>query len=122
LGAPFFAGAKLASMKASSQSKAPSASSCERKVRQILSHRFCSVQHFNRRQHVTGLGYCGGRSCQRAPVRSIQRMPSKTSRLLARGRPPCDPGLSDGSKGSILAHCSSVRNFEVAAIGVPPNS
>jgi hypothetical protein len=119
-GAPFFAGAKLASMKASCQSKAPSASRCDRKVRQILSHKSCSAQHFKRRQQVEGLGYCRGRSCHRAPVRSIHRMPPRTSRLLTLGRPPLKPGLSDGSNGAILAHCSSVRNFRIAAIGSPP--
>jgi hypothetical protein len=121
-GAPFFAGAKLASMKASCQSRSPSASSCDRKVRQIFSHRSCSVQRFKRRQQVTGLGYRSGRSCQRAPVRSTHRMPSKTTRLSVRGGPPFDPGLSEGNNGAILAHCSSVRNFEVVAIGSPPNS
>ncbi len=119
-GAPFFAGAKLASMKASCQSKALSASSCDRKVRQIFSHRACSAQRFKRRQQVDGLGYCWGRSCQRAPVRSIHRMPSRTSRLLNLGRPPLKPGLSEGSNGAILAHCASVRNFRIAAIGLPP--
>jgi len=118
--APFFAGAKLASMKASSQSTSPSASNCERKVRQICSHKSSSAQRFKRRQQVAGLGYRWGRSCQRAPVLSIHRMPSKTSRLLLRGRPPFHPGLSEGSSGAILAHCSSVRNFGVAAIGLPP--
>jgi hypothetical protein len=121
-GAPFFAGAKLASMKASCQSKSPSASSCDRKVRQIFSHRSCSAQRFNRRQQVEGLGYRRGRSRQRAPVRSTHRMPSSTSRLSVRGRPPLDPGLSDGSNGAILAHWSSVRNFAVAAIGFTSNS
>ncbi len=119
-GAPFFAGAKLASMKASSQSRAPSASSCDRKVRQIFSHRSCSAQRFKRRQQVEGLGYRWGRSCQRAPVRNIHRIPSKTSRLGADGRPPLEPGFSDGSNGAILAHCASVRNVRVAAIGLPP--
>jgi hypothetical protein len=118
--APFFAGAKLASMKASCQSKAPLASNCDRKVRQIFNHRSCSAQCFKRRQQVDGLGYCWGRSCQRAPVRSIHRMPSRTSRLLTLGRPPLKPGLSDGSNGAILAHCASVRNFRIAAIGSPP--
>jgi hypothetical protein len=107
-------------MKASSQSKSPSASSCDRKVRQTFSHRSCSAQRFKRRQQVEGWGYRGGRSCQRAPVRNIHRMPSRTSRLSVRGRPPLVPGLSDGSNGAILAHCSSVRNFGVAAIGLPP--
>jgi hypothetical protein len=119
-GAPFLAGAKLASIKASSQSKAPLASNCDRKMRQIFSHKSSSAQRLKRRQQVDGLGYRGGRSCQRAPVRSIQRMPSKTSRLGAGGRPPLGPGFSDGNKGPIFAHCPSLRNFGVAAIGLPP--
>jgi hypothetical protein len=116
----FLAGAKLASMKASSQSKSLSASSWDRKVCQIFNHNPCSIQPFKRRKQVEGWGYCRGRSCQRAPVRSIHRMPSRTSRLLAFGRPPLNPGLSDGNNGAILRHCSSVRNFGVAAIGIPP--
>ena len=119
-GAPFFAGAKLASMKASSQSKSPSASSCDRKVRQILNHSSSSDHRFSRRQQVEGLGYRWGRSCQRAPVRNTHRMPSRTLRLSVRGRPPFDPDFSDGSNGAILSHCSSLRNFEVSAIGLPP--
>jgi hypothetical protein len=119
-GAPFFAGAKLASIKASSQSTSPATSSWERKMRQIFSHRSCSSQRFSRRQQVQGLGYRRGRSCQRAPVRKIHRMPSRTSRLLLRGRPPLNPGLSDGSNGAILAQCSSIRNLGVVAIGLPP--
>jgi len=119
-GAPFFAGAKLASMKASSQSKSPSASSCDRKVRQILNYSSSSDHRFSRRQQVEGLGYRWGRSCQRAPVRNTHRMPSRTLRLSVRGRPPFDPDFSDGSNGAILSHCSSLRNFEVSAIGLPP--
>jgi hypothetical protein len=121
-GAPFFAGAKLASMKASCQSKAPAASSCDRKVRQIFSHSSRSSQRRRRRQQVEGLGYCWGRSCQRAPVRSIHRMPSNTSRLGADGRPPLELGFSEGNSGAIFAHCASVRNFRIAAIGFTSNS
>ena len=119
-GAPFFAGAKLASLKASCQSKAPPASNCDRKVRQIFSHSSFSSRRLKGRQQVEGLGYFGGRSCQRTPVRKIHKMPSKTSRLGADGRPPLEPGFSGGSNGAILAHCSSVRNFRIAAIGLPP--
>lgn len=118
--APFFAGAKLASIKASSQSRRPSASSRERNVRQIFSQISCSSQTFSRRQQVDGLGYLLGKSCQGAPVRRIHRIPSKTSRLSALGRPPREPGFSDGNRGAILNHWISLRNLEVAAIGPPP--
>lgn len=115
--APFFAGAKLASIKASSQSRRPSAS---RKVRQIFNQRSCSSQAFSRRQQVDGLGYLLGKSRQGAPVRRTQRMPSKTSRLSALGRPPLEPGFSEGNRGAIFNHWLSLRNLEVAAIGPPP--
>jgi hypothetical protein len=119
-GAPFFTGAKLASMKASSQSKSPDASNCDRKMRQIFNHSSPSFQRFSRRQQLQELGYCRGRSCQYAPVRNIHRMPSRTSRLLLQGRPPLNPGLSEGSNGAIMAQWSSIRNFGAAAIGLPP--
>ena len=118
--APFFAGAKLASIKASSQSRRPLASSRDRNVRHIFSQISCSSQAFSRRQQVDGLGYLLGKSCQGAPVRRIHRIPSKTSRLSALGRPPLEPGLSDGNKGVIFNHWLSLRNLEVAAIGPPP--
>lgn len=105
--APFFAGAKLASRKLSSQSNVPRASSSERKARQILSHTPCFSQRASRRQQVAGLGYSAGKSRQRAPVLSTQRMPSSTCRLSAHGRPRL---FSTGSNGSILRHCASDRN------------
>jgi hypothetical protein len=120
--APFFAGAKLASMKASCQSKAPSASTLNRMVRRIFSHRSCSSQRLKRRQQVDGLGYRGGRSCHRAPVRSIHRMPSNTSRLGAGGRPPLEPGFSVGSKGAILAHLLIVQELSDSSHLITSNS
>jgi hypothetical protein len=120
-GAPFFAGAKLASMKASCQSNTPAVSSWDRKLRHTCNQMSSSVQRLRRRQQVDELGYIGGKSFHGAPVRRIQRMPSRTSRLEASGRPPLGPGFSGGSNGSILAHCSSVK-YLVAAIGSPPIS
>lgn len=78
-------------------------------------------QRFNRRQQVGGEGYCSGRSCHRAPVRSIQRMPSSTRRLSAQGRPPCGFFGSRGSRGLIFSHCSSVRNGPDRGIQTPFN-
>lgn len=105
--APFFAGAKLASRKLSSQSSVPRASSSERKARQTLSHTPCFSQRASRRQQVAALGYSSGKSRQRAPVLSTQRIPSSTCRLSAQGRPRL---FSTGSTGSILCHCASDRN------------
>lgn len=78
--APFFAGAKLASRKLSSQSSVPRASSSERKARHTLSHTPCFSQRASRRQQVAALGYSSGKSRQRAPVLSTQRIPSSTCR------------------------------------------
>lgn len=85
--APFFAGAKLPSRKLSLQSSLWRWSSSERKARQTLSQTPRFSQRRNRRQQVLGLGYSLGKSRQRAPVLSTQRMPPTTRRLSAQGRP-----------------------------------
>ena len=105
--APFFAGAKLASTKASLQSSRPRSLNSERKVRQMFSQISSSSHSWSRRQQVLALGYCSGRSRHRAPVFSTQRMPSRTKRFSAQGRPRLS---SFGKSGSIRRHCSSVRN------------
>src|SRR5580698_1633966 len=105
--APFLAGEKLPSRNDSLQSSRPCWSSSERKCRQILSQMSCSSHWRKRRQQVLGLGYSLGRSRQRAPVLSTQRMPSNTRRLSAHGRPRL---RSWGRRGSSLAHCLSDKN------------
>src|SRR3990170_3271064 len=80
---PFFAGKNVAS-------------------RKVSSHRR------SRRQHVTGLGYCGGKSRHLAPDRSTHRMPSTHARLSAAGRPRLPMRRDSGNKFSIAAHCRSV--------------
>ena len=117
--APFFAGAKLPSMKASSQSNKDFSSRSAKNLRQTSSQTPSSSHSRKRRQHVEGLGYLLGRSFQRAPVRRIQRIPSNTSRLSAWGR-PTRPFRCFGSKGSIRFHCSSFINRACSAIGSPP--
>lgn len=108
-GAPFFAGAKLPSTKASLQSNCLFSSSWVRKALHAVTQTSSSSQSFNLLQHVEGLGYSFGKSAQGAPVRSIQSIPSKTLRLSAQGRPPFVPGSSCGNNGSIFFHCSSVN-------------
>jgi len=120
--APFFAGAKLPSMKASFQSRMPCLSSWERKVRQIFSHTPSSSQRLSLLQQVAGLGYRSGRSFPRAPVRKTHRIPSITLRSFALGRPLLRGISSLGSKGSIFSHCSSVKNSVRRLIGSPPVS
>jgi hypothetical protein len=107
--APFFAGAKLPSMKVSSQRSRPRRSSCDSKVRHISSSAPCSSQSCKRRQQVDPLGYCRGRSRHRAPVRNTHKTPSKQALLSAHGRPrPSRRRLSFGKSGSNFFHCLSV--------------
>jgi hypothetical protein len=120
LRAPFFAGAKLPSAKASAQLSWPWASSWARKARQALSQTSCSSQSRRRRQQVLGEGYCGGKSFHRAPVRNIHKIPSKQGRLGMGLGPPRGDGLGSGNKGAIFSHCSSVSSESCRLIAVTP--
>jgi hypothetical protein len=86
--APFFVGAKLPSRNASLQFSCWRSFNSLRNARQIASQISCSSQSRSRRQQVDGEGNSSGKSCQRAPLRSIHKMPSSTWRSSARGRPP----------------------------------
>jgi hypothetical protein len=79
---------KVASTKASSQSRIASWSSSDRKARHISSRTPVSYQSLRRRRQVEGWGYWSGRSFHLAPVLRIQRIPSKQARPSAGGRPP----------------------------------
>lgn len=117
--APFFAGAKLPSMKDSLQFNCWRSFNSPRKARQIVSQTSCSSQSRSRRQQVEGDGNSSGKSCQRAPLRSIHKMPSSTLRSFAAGRPPRGRGGRWGSKGQIFSHWASVSNRPYRAIGPP---
>lgn len=107
---PFFARANDPSASAWSQSILPNRS----RVRRIRAQAFwkmpASVHSFSRRQHVGGDGKNVGKSFQRAPVRSIQRMPSRHSRGGIRGRPPSRVIARSGNRSSITSHCASVSS------------
>ena len=120
--APFFAGTKVASTKDSSQSRMPSSSNSERKVRHMSLNTPASCHSLRRRQHVEGWGYIGGRSFHLAPVLRTHRIPSKTSRSATLGRPPLGFSGLLGIKGAILVHCSSVNIGSRTLIGSPPKS
>jgi len=107
--APFFAGKKLASTNTSSHSRMPLWSNSERKARHMSLRTSSSYQSLRRRQQVDGCGYFFGRSFHLAPVLSIHRIPSKTKRSSAGGRPPLGFLGRWGISGSIFFHCSSVR-------------
>jgi hypothetical protein len=117
--APFLAGAKLPSRKDSLHFNCWRSFSSPRKARQIRSHIPCSSQSRSRRQQVAGKGNSSGKSCQRAPLRRIHKMPSKTLRSGAGGRPPRGRGGRWGSKGRIFSHWASVSNRPYRAIGPP---
>jgi hypothetical protein len=67
-----------------------------------------SVHFLCRRQQVDPDGNLFGISDHRAPVRRIQRIPSKQSRAGAGGRPPFGLGLGSGKISDIKFHWSSV--------------
>src|SRR5712664_2335502 len=117
--APFFAGAKLPSRNDSLHFNCWRSFNSLRNARQTFSQMSRSSQSRNRRQQVEGCGYSSGKSCQRAPLRRIHKMPSSTRRSSIHGRPPlrCLRGL--GSKGAIFFHCTSVSNGPERAIGPP---
>ena len=117
--APFFAGAKLPSRKASLQFNCWRSFNSPRNARQISSQTSCSSQFRSRRQQVEGDGNSSGISCQRAPLRRIHKMPSSTLRSFAGGRPPRGRGGRWGSKGRIFSHWASVNNRPYRAIGPP---
>ena len=107
--APFFAGAKLPSTNASLQSSCPLSSSSVKKARHAFNQTPCSSQSFKRRQQVEGLGYLSGKSAHGAPVRRIHKIPSKTLRLSAQGRPPLRDFGGWGNNASSFFHCLSVN-------------
>jgi hypothetical protein len=117
--APFLAGAKLPSRKDSLHFNCCRSFNSLRKARQMASQIPCSSQSRSRRQQVEGCGNSSGRSCQRAPLRKIHKMPSSTLRSGLGGRPPRGRSGRLGSKGRIFSHWASVSNRPYRAIGPP---
>src|SRR5712692_5150157 len=117
--APFLAGAKLPSRKDSLHCSCFRWLSSARNARQILSPTPCSSQSRSLRQQVAGEGNSSGKSCQRAPLRRIHKMPSSTLRSEARGRPPRRRERGRGSKGRIFSHWASLNRRPYRAIGPP---
>ncbi len=108
---PFLATINVASMKHSDKSKSPrSLRSCARAsstLRSVPSLTHC----WNLRWQVWYGAKRSGKSCQRAPLRSIQSTPFITSRVSLHGLPrPSSRRGNSGIKGSISTHCSSVSS------------
>jgi len=120
--APFLAGAKLPSKKASLHFTCWRSFNSARNARQRVSQTSCSSQSRNRRQQVDGEGNSWGKSCQRAPLRRTHKMPSSTLRSSARGRPPRGRRGRFGSKGRIFSHWASVNSRPYRAIRPPPGA
>ncbi len=117
--APFFATTKVPSMKHSDKSISPRSSKSRAKACNTWSSTPERTHIWKRRWHVWYGGYRRGKSIHGAPVRSIHRIPSSTSRLLRQGLPlpSCRRGGS-GISDSRTAHCSSLRfNFVPAPEG-----
>ena len=104
---PFFAGAKLPSMKSSSQLIRPCSLSSSINACHISRNTPASSHSTNLLQHVLGEGNLSGKSFQRAPLLRTHRIPSKQLRSSALGRPPL--GCSTfGIKRLTFSHCASV--------------
>ncbi len=105
---PFLAGAKLPSKNTSLQLSLPWASSCPSRPRQIFNQTSRSSHSCKRLQQVLAEGYSLGKSRQRAPLRKTHRIPSKTSRSSADGRPRGRRRGALGKSALILFHCLSL--------------
>ena len=112
--APFLAGANVPSMKPSLRSMPPRSRKSSASAINIFSNIPDSVHCWNRRWQVLFGGYRSGKSFHCAPVRSIHKMPLRTSRGSTAGR-PCLPGplLGRGKYLEIRFHCSSVMSISL---------
>jgi hypothetical protein len=108
---PFLAATNVPSIKHSARSSLPLTRRSSAKASRTLRRTPDLTQLWNLRWQVWYGGNLSGRSCQRAPVRKIQRIPLRTSRLSLHGlpRPSSRRGFS-GISGEITAHCSSVNS------------
>jgi hypothetical protein len=116
------AGAKLPSRNESLHFNCCCSFNSARNVRQTRSQTPCSSQSRSRRQQVDGEGNSLGKSCQRAPLRRIHKIPSSTLRFGLGGRPPRRCRRGRGSKGSIFCHCASASKRLYRRIRPPPGA
>lgn len=108
---PFLATTNVPSIKHSDKSRSPrsfrSWARASSTLRSVPSRTHC----WNLRWQVWYGGNRSGKSCQRAPLLSIQSTPFMTSRVSFQGLPrPSSRRGSSGIMGSISAHCSSVNS------------
>lgn len=114
--APFFAEANVPSAKPSCQATWPLRSSLRTTRFQAFSSAPLPDHSTKRRQHVTYEGNRGGKSFQRAPLRSTHKMPSKQALGLALGRPPLGLGAEFAKRSEISDQCSSLSSGRKSSI------
>src|SRR6516162_1570511 len=109
---PFFAGTNVPSTKHSRRSRPPRSLRSWATANNTCSNTFERTQFWNRRCTVWYGPYRSGRSCQRAPVRRIHRMPFRTVRRSLQGRPRRSARTRSGGRMvSMTCHCWSVRSI-----------
>ena len=109
---PFLAAAKERSMKVSVKSRPPLSFRSLASVSRIRSKVWFFTHSWYRRWQVGAGGCRSGKSFQGAPVRSIHRIASRTSRLLRRGLPyRFGPLKPTGIKGSLISHGLSANSM-----------
>ena len=113
---PFLAGTKLPSRNAWLQSSLLCSSRVLRTLSHMCSHTPCSSHSCKRRWQVEELPYRSGRSFQRAPERSTQRIPLRVVLSSALGLPR---RLGGGRRGAMTSHCSSRRSSSIAQASTP---
>jgi len=115
--APFFAGAKVPSIKPSLKSIPPRSFRSLANPERILANTPDSVHSWKRRWHVLLGGYRSGKSFQGAPVRNIQRIPFSTALKSCGGLPDFPgPAFGFGMYCSIFFHCSFVRSINLTSV------
>ena len=112
---PFFATTNVPSMKHSLKSSSPRVRKSSAKISSTF-FRTPSLTHcWNLRWQLWYGGNRSGKSFQRAPLRSIQSIPFRTSRLSLQGLPRPSWRRGEGAiRGLIIAHCSSLNSSLLA--------
>lgn len=115
--APFFAGAKVPSIKPSLKSMPPRSFKSVASAVTILAKTPDSIHSWKRRWQMLFGGYRSGRSFHGAPVLNIQRIPFRIS-LAFWGDRPDFPGTAFNFeiKPFILCHCSFVRFINLTSV------
>lgn len=106
--APFFPGMNVASARRVSRSNWRKSSLSSTIRCQARWKTPVSVHNLNRWWQTLLEGSEDGKSFQRQPVKSTNRIPSRQSRLECGGRPPNGLGRGAGKSSSIKNHCSSL--------------